>query len=121
MKRLFQFFDLFFRKLIKECVIYFALTLIFTAGFIFITLLWGHGLQGKMVPIVAAVVIIGMSAVESFFKVTSDKKDELSEAVDHYAESRLELKEMNKNKNQTMRWRFYQYLKDEQEKNNGKK
>jgi hypothetical protein len=98
--------------------------LISTFGVIVVTSVWGYGLAGKIILIIAGVYLIGASAVKSYFKVTSKKQyKKLTEAAGHYKEFHLELdKIMTKKKSQNIHWLFWNYLKaSEKENENDKK
>lgn len=115
MKKIFKFFDLFLKKLTGEVFTILFFLLLFVFGIIVVTALWSHDLIGKIALIIAGIYLIGSSAVESYFKVTNEKLDkDLSEAIDRSKELHTELEKlMNKKKFQNMRWRFYEYLKED--------
>jgi hypothetical protein len=121
MKKIFKFFDLFLNKVVDGFFSGCIFLLLFVFGIFTIKLLWDSDLVGRIILIIAGVLLIGSSAIEAFLVLKKEKLDKkLSTAIDQCKELCSDLKTLqNKNKLKNLRWRFYEYLKSNKENDNG--
>jgi hypothetical protein len=123
MKKIFKFIYQFLNNLVNTVMALGLGLLIFIFGAIVVTSLWGHGMGGKIILVIAGVYLVGTSAIEACFKIINEQQEKkLAETSERHKELYQELEKiMTKKKSQDICWRFWEYLKTSEENENGKK